>query len=239
MAKDEIYANPQFEVADFVFDEAVADVFPDMLQRSVPGYPAIINMIQLLAQRHVQVGSNLYDLGCSLGAATVAMDTGVNVDGCTIVAVDNAPAMIERAERELRLKNAQLKLQCDDIRNVEISQASVVVLNFTLQFLSTEDRLELLKKIRQGLLPGGVLILSEKILGDDQFANELLVDMHHSFKVANGYSELEVAQKRAAIENVLIPETFSQHQERLLEAGFSRVDKWFQCFNFMSLVAQA
>lgn len=239
MSKDDIYAKPRSGIADFVFDEAVAAVFPDMLSRSVPGYPAIINMIQLLTERHVQPNSKLYDLGCSLGAATVAMDAGIHVAGCEIVAVDNAPAMIRRAETELDLNNSQLDLRCADIRDISVDNASVVVMNFTLQFLPLRDRELLLKNIHHGLKPGGVFILSEKIAGDDAFADDLLVDMHHSFKRANGYSELEISQKRSAIENVLVPETFAEHEQRLLNAGFSRVDKWFQCFNFVSMVAQA
>lgn len=239
MSKDRIYSHSHIDVADFVFDEAVVDVFPDMIERSVPGYPAIINMIELLTRRHVKPSTRLYDLGCSRGAATMAMDAGVGVPGCEIIAIDNSSAMIEKATSDICLKNAHLSLECSDIRDTEINNASIIVMNFTLQFVPLADRLDLLRKARNGLCEGGVLVLSEKIMGKDQVANDLLVDMHHTFKTSNGYSDLEVSQKRSALENVLIPETYQQHEERLLEAGFSRVDKWFQCFNFVSLVAQA
>jgi tRNA (cmo5U34)-methyltransferase len=113
-----------------------------------------------------------------------------------------------------------------------------VVLNFTLQFLPPGDRLPLLARIRDGLRAGGILILSEKIAGRDAAADGLLTEMHHAFKRANGYSELEISRKRSALEKVLVPETLDTHRQRLAAAGFARADLWFQCFNFVSLVAR-
>ena len=126
---------------------------------------------------------------------------------------------------------------CADIQSVEIADASMVVLNFTLQFIPPEDRLQLLETIANGMRPGGVLILSEKVVFNDVHLNGLLSDIHHDFKRAHGYSDLEISQKRSALENVLIPETIATHRERLLDAGFTSIDVWFQCFNFMSMLA--
>lgn len=238
--QDRLYAEPNPEIADFAFDDRVAAVFPDMIRRSVPGYAAIVSMIGLLAEEHAQPHSRLYDLGCSLGAATAAMRGRVHAQGCELVAVDNAPAMIERAREIFDSEPGMpVELQCADIRDVTIENASVVILNFTLQFLPTEERLPLLKRIRQGMRPGGVLVLSEKVAGADAAQDALLTDMHHAFKRANGYSDLEISQKRIALEKVLVPETVAVHQQRLADAGFDRSDLWFQCFNFVSLVARA
>jgi tRNA (cmo5U34)-methyltransferase len=238
--RDRLYADPQTRIADFAFDDHVAAVFPDMIRRSVPGYAAIVGMIGLLAEQHAQPHSRLYDLGCSLGAASTAMRARVDVQGCQLVAVDNAPAMIERAREQFdNTPGMAVTLQCADIRDVAIENASVVVLNFTLQFVPPADRLALLQRIRTGMRPGGVLVLSEKIAGADAAQNALLTELHHAFKRANGYSDLEISQKRSALEKVLQPETIAVHQQRLAEAGFSRSDLWFQCFNFVSLVAQA
>lgn len=124
-----------------------------------------------------------------------------------------------------------------DIREVEIEEASVVVLNFTLQFLAPDDRQALLEKIYASLRPGGILILSEKYVFDDETAHELLIDLHHDFKRANGYSELEISQKRSAIENVMLPDSIQTHRDRLSQIGFSSVEVWFQCFNFGSMFA--
>jgi tRNA (cmo5U34)-methyltransferase len=130
-----------------------------------------------------------------------------------------------------------VELICDDLRNVPIADASVVVLNFTLQFIPPEERLSLLERICNGMRPGGVLILSEKVVFADEHLNTLLTDIHHDFKRAHGYSDLEISQKRTALENVLVPEPIAAHRERLKKAGFSSVDVWFQCFNFMSMLA--
>jgi len=237
--RDLIYAEQQEKPADFVFDRRVAAVFPDMINRSVPGYATIIGMIGLLAGRHARSDSNLYDLGCSLGAASAAMRTALQATDCRILAVDNAPAMIQRAAGNLATESeVPIDLICADVQDVVIQNASVAVLNFTLQFLPKDKRLPLLQKIRQGMLDDGVLILSEKIAGVDAQEDALLVDLHHAFKQANGYSELEISQKRSALDKVLLPETIAVHKERLEKAGFSRVDLWFQCFNFVSFVAR-
>jgi len=238
--RDRLYAEPHAEVADFAFDERVAAVFPDMIRRSVPGYAAIIGMIGLLAEQHAQPGSRLYDLGCSLGAATAAMRARLTAPDCELLAVDNAPAMIERAREQFdNSPGAPVTLLCADIRDVAVQDASVVVLNFTLQFLPPEERLAMLTGIRRGMRPGGVLVLSEKIAGADAAQDALLTELHHTFKRANGYSDLEISQKRSALERVLLAETVAHHQQRLAEAGFARSDLWFQCFNFVSLVARA
>lgn len=236
--RDRLFADNVSQTDDFVFDDAVAAVFPDMIKRSVPGYPAIINMIQLLAEAYVQPDSVLLDLGCSLGASTVALDLGGAGTECQVIGVDNAPAMLARAQATLSGRHPRIEWVCSDVREVSVADASVVALNFTLQFLPPADRLSLLKRVQLGLRPGGILILSEKVSGQDEMADELLTEMHHAFKKANGYSRLEISRKRTALENILVPETLEVHRERLEKAGFSRTDLWFQCFNFVSLVAR-
>lgn len=210
-----------------------------MIKRSVPGYSNIISAIGMMTARFAQPHSQLYDLGCSLGGATQEMRRNITQAGCAIIAVDNSSAMLERAASHLASfkSDVPLTLTEADICDIEINNASVVVLNFTLQFIAPEQREALLEKIYQGLNPGGVLILSEKFISADDTVNELLIDLHHDFKRANGYSELEVSQKRTALENVLRPETPEQHKARLTRVGFDHVDMWFQCFNFGSMVA--
>ncbi len=237
--KDRIFAEIIQKPADFVFDERVAAVFPDMLRRSIPGYPAIINMIETLTARYAQPGSNLYDLGCSLGASSLALLKGLRVDNCRIIGIDTSEAMISRC-RQIEAQQddrAVMEFICEDICNTSMENASVVVMNFTLQFIDPSKRADLLEKIATGMLPGGILILSEKVRFANSHVNELLIDVYHAFKKANGYSDLEISQKRSALENVLIPETIEAHAQRLLNAGFVSADVWFQCFNFMSMLA--
>ncbi len=237
---DAIYATPLQKMVDFQFDERVVAVFPDMIQRSVPGYGMIIANIGILAAKYAQAGSHCYDLGCSLGAASLAMRQRINQPECDIIAVDNSPAMIERG-RELLARDVvsviPVTMICADLREVSIENASVVVLNFTLQFVPPAERLALIQRIHAGLKPGGVLILSEKIAFSEPGRQQFHEKLHHDFKRANGYSDLEISQKRSALENVMIPETLACHQERLQAAGFTSSDLWFQCFNFASLVA--
>jgi tRNA (cmo5U34)-methyltransferase len=239
MDKDQIYSESLARIADFSFDEQVADVFTDMIERSVPGYRSIITMIETLTEHYAQPGSNLYDLGCSLGAATLSMARGLNAENCEILAVDNSAAMVERCRKTVERCHtcASVNVVVGDILTTDFTDASVVVLNFTLQFIPPEERFQLLEKIQNGMRPGGVLILSEKVVFEDGHLDKLLFDIHHDFKRAHGYSDLEISQKRNALDNVLIPETIPTHRDRLLQAGFTSVDVWFQCFNFMSMLA--
>jgi tRNA (cmo5U34)-methyltransferase len=237
--KDSIYANPIAELAAFRFDDEVARVFPDMIKRSVPGYTTIIAMTGLMAGKFSMPDSFCYDLGCSLGASTLAMRQHIRADGCRILAVDNSEAMLNRCRAviETDTHDTPVDLLCADVLDTTIENASVVVLNFTLQFIPLAQREELVQRISAGLKPGGILILSEKVHFADPHLNALNIELHHQFKRANGYSDLEIAQKRDSIENVLIPETLDAHKQRIASAGFSSCDVWFQCFNFASLVA--
>ena len=237
--RDDLFARPLGAVADFVFDEDVVSVFPDMIKRSVPGYETIIAMTGTLAEKYVQEGSNCYDLGSSLGASTLAIARNLGKRRATLIAVDNSSAMISRCRALLDSQNLnrQIELHCADIRQVAIENASMAVLNFTLQFVPVEDRDTLLATIYNGLNPDGILVLSEKVRFADEGLDSLMIELHHSFKCANGYSDLEVSQKRDALENVLLPETLGAHKARLEKAGFRCADVWFQCFNFASLIA--
>ncbi len=242
--RDDIYASQRLDIAGFSFDQSVASVFPDMIKRSAPGYETIIAMTGTLAERYVQPNSHCYDLGCSLGASSIAMRHHIQPPGCQIIAVDNSEAMLEQCKAVLKLDDSTSKktltpveLVCGNIEDIPITNASLVVLNFTLQFIPVEQRQNLLLKIAEGLLPGGVVVLSEKVAFADSAHQELMIDLHHSFKRANGYSDLEISQKRTALEDVLIPETLETHRQRLRQTGFDSVDVWFQCFNFASLIA--
>ncbi len=237
--KDIIFSNKQSQIKDFAFDAQVVEVFPDMISRSVPGYNTIIDTIGRLSQQFVLDNSNVYDLGCSLGAATLAMRQGITAENCQLIGIDNSPAMVERCKMHVNAFKGKTPIEIieGNILDLQIENASMVVLNFTLQFIAPEDRQALIDKIWAGLLPGGLLVLSEKISGNDTVCNELLIDLHHNFKRANGYSELEIAQKRTALENIMRVDNLAHHKSRLQQAGFKHVTPWFQCFNFFSLIA--
>ncbi len=241
MSKDEIYANSDNGEQPFRFNSAVAEVFPDMLRRSIPGYAASIEAISSLAARYVSAASTCYDLGCSLGAATLAMRAGISVPGCQIIAVDNAAAMVERCRDIVASDSDQqqtpVEVRQADIQDIDIKNASMVVMNYTLQFLDVDARAAIVQRIYDGLLPGGLFLLSEKVVDEDPYMEELLVDLHHEHKRRNDYSQLEISRKRAALENVLLPESVPAHRTRLAAAGFKRSAVWLRYFNFVSIVA--
>lgn len=243
IGSDKVYADKRVEVSPFEFNEDVVRVFPDMIERSVPGYRSVLDMTRVVASAFVKPGTVVYDLGCSLGATTRAILDGVagmnGEEDCKIVAIDNAPAMIHQCQRELSsyATCVDLDLRLGDILEEPVQNASLVTLNYTLQFIPLAERLPLLTRICDGLIPGGALILSEKVVFSNSIHQDVLTSLHHGFKRMNGYSDLEISQKRTALENVLIPESIRTHQDRLNRAGFSTNMVWFQSLNFVSILA--
>lgn len=237
--KDKVYSAHRAQIEAFAFDSNVADVFDDMIRRSVPGYGMTLSLLGIIAQHYAKPGTRIYDLGCSLGAGIAAMGTKLETPDVTFIGVDNSAAMLDRCRPNIATVTEihPVELLCKNIQDVAIENASIVVLNFTLQFIPIEHRLELLKRIHESLVDGGILVLSEKIQFDDPRIQEDLTTLHHDFKRANGYSDLEISQKRSALENVLIPETIDAHETRLAAAGFARDEIWLQCFNFASFLA--
>jgi tRNA (cmo5U34)-methyltransferase len=240
--RDRIYAETRSDdhsaTAPFEFSESVVRVFPDMIERSVPGYRLLLEMTPLMVRRAVQPGTRVYDLGCSLGAATLAARRAVGVEGVEIIAADTSPDMVHRCREIVAADNSRVPVQVleADACALPIENASVVLMYFTLQFIERAQRAALLQKIASGLRPGGILLLAEKLAFDS--VNQAWLDTHHhDFKRAQGYSDLEIARKRQALENVLVPETRVHHHQRLLDAGFGQVIDWFQCFNFSAMAA--
>jgi len=238
MKKDNIYATQLPKVGDFKFDRKVANVFPDMIQRSIPGYNTLISNIGVIANLYAKEDSNIYDLGCSTGAVTQSIYHRTRKPGCVIHAVDNSIAMLDKAKSYLsnEAHPTSLEFHHNDICELPLENASVVVMNFTLQFIALEKRSYIINKIYDSLLPGGILILSEKAQLDSK-EHDLIDKLHLEFKRDQGYSELEISQKRTSLENVMILDHVSTHTERLKNAGFETVHPWFNCFNFFSFLA--
>lgn len=238
-SKDTIFAQPLNELRDFVFDQKVVEVFPDMIKRSVPGYSTIVHMIGQMAERYCQSGTHCYDLGCSLGAATLAMRHRITSADSKIIAIDNSKEMITRCQQVIDADSSEVpvELRLGDILDIRIENASICVLNFTLQFVPPDHRTLLLQRIYEGMVSGGILIVSEKLAFENAQHQKLMAEFHHYFKKTNGYTDMEISQKRNAIENVLIPESFETHKNRLQHIGFTGTELWFQCFNFASFIA--
>ena len=229
--------NKQSDIADFRFDQDVVKVFDDMVRRSVPGYDSMIQMIGLIARMYGQDNTNYYDLGSSTGAITLSIALNNKSKNNQFFAIDNSKEMVEQCKKNLQNKVGNLQAICNDINQVKIQNASIVVLNLTLQFIDVNLRSILINKIYDGLEPGGILIISEKIHFDDAVTQNQITKLHMDFKKENGYSELEIANKRQAIENVLITETKEHHLNRLRECGFVETSCFFQCLNFVSFLS--
>ena len=234
--RDKLF-NSQSDISDFRFDDSVVEVFDDMVKRSVPGYEAMIQMVGLVARTYGKDHTNYYDLGCSTGTTTLSLALNNKHKNNKLIAVDNSPQMVKECQRNLSEKIDNFEIVCGDINDISIENASIVVLNLTLQFVELEKRSKLIKKIYDGLVPDGVLIISEKIHFDDKENQEQLARLHLDFKRANGYSELEIANKRQSLENILVTESKQAHLERLKVCGFKESSCYFQCLNFASFLS--
>jgi tRNA (cmo5U34)-methyltransferase len=236
---DNIYANQLDKIESFSFNQKVVDVFPDMISRSVPGYEAIINGVAELATLFVQPNTRIYDLGCSLGAVTLAMAKSIREKPIKIIGVDNSSAMVKRCAEKVSAFSFANNVEIieGDINDFECENASFIVLNFTLQFIEPDKRQALINRLYHTLNHGGVLIVSEKLKHQDSRINEAIVHMHHNFKRNNGYSDLEIAQKRSALERVMLLDTQQTHHQRFDKAGFASSSLWFQQLNFASFMA--
>lgn len=236
--KDTIFSVQHAKIEAFQFDKSVVAVFPDMIERSVPGYQTILAGIGELAEKYSQTNTHCYDLGCSLGAVTLTMRPRLKT-GCKIIAVDTSKTMIERAKEHIEGFHSEIPVEifCQDMAETELNNASVVVINFTLQFIAPKARQALINKIYQKITRGGILIVSEKIHFDNSEIQDAITHLHLQFKRANGYSELEISQKRASLENVLVSDTEQTHLARFKKAGFDSASIWFQAYNFVSFLA--
>ena len=223
----------------FEFNEPVARVFDDMLERSVPFYKECQQMVIELACHFAQKNSTVYDLGCSTGTLLRRLvKTLPATQKIRFVGLDNSEAMLKKARGKLKghLKRCEL-VEADLEGDFELSDASVVIMNYTLQFLPPKRRAAMLKKIYKGLRPGGGLILIEKVRGESDGLNDLFIEQYHAHKRSRGYSKLEIAKKRDALENVLIPLRPGKNRDLLTKAGFRQADVFFKWFNFAGFLA--
>lgn len=234
---DRVYSKPMATIEAFRFDSAVADVFQDMIDRSVPGYGLVLQLIGMLAEKYALPNTNVYDLGCSLGASTLQLRRHVPAS-CHVIGVDNSTAMVDRCKANLQRDHsaARYDIRLEDLRETRFENASVVILTFTLQFIADEERQAILNRIFDGLADGGIFLLSEKVKYENEGQQALMTELHHDFKKMQGYSDLEIAQKRASLENVLVPNTEDEHLARLTSAGFRQSEICMRCLNFSTFL---
>jgi len=247
--KDTVFRKPINQVKDFVFDETVASVFDDMISRSVPHYQEVQSATALIARKLYLPNSLIYDLGCSTGTTLLLLSnafTDASTDTSTdtsvqIVGVDNSRPMLDICQQKLdacRLRGCCIQLVESNIEQFLPTQASVVIMNYSLQFIDPAKRLKVLTNICHSLIPGGAVVVTEKVAHNDPSMEELLTELYYDFKRRNGYSQLEISNKREALENVLVPWTLKQNISLLKNAGFRHVEVFLKWYNFASFVAR-
>ena len=237
-SKDSLFQVEQV-AEDFVFNERVAQVFDNMLDRSVPFYEEVILSIARIVRTSLNNGDTIVDLGCATGSTLMRLSSLLADKGFNYIGIDNSAAMLDKAQckAEMFSKKDTVSFIEQDILQMDQPGTSAFILNYTLQFIRPLHRERFLKTIFSKLRPGGICILSEKTISHHPGLNRTFIDIYHSFKQEKGYSELEIAKKREALENVLIPCSLKENTGMLQSAGFVEIEPFFQWFNFASILA--
>jgi len=221
----------------FEFDEAVASVFDDMLSRSVPFYKEVQELIIEFINLNASADDRIIDLGSSTAKFLLELYSKKRFN-LKLIGVDNSKPMVEQARRKIKAYGANIELILDDFEEIEMRDYKFIISNYTLQFIRPIKRPKLVKKIFNGLKEGGFFIFSEKVVFEDKKLDKDIIEIYYNYKKRQGYSEVEIAKKREALENVLIPFTIKENIEMCKEAGFKRVDTLFQWANFVTFVAK-
>jgi len=238
MGKDKVFNQPR-EASDFKFGNEVVTVFDDMVSRSVPFYGEIQRMVAEMGKDFAMPGSNLYDLGCSTGASLILLDNVVD-EKVKFVGLDDSEEMLKKCDKKLQENGIKRKYElnyADLNQGISIENASVVNLCLTLQFIRPLNRERLVQQIYDGMNDNGCLILTEKVLGEDSLFNRLFIKYYYDMKRRHSYSDMEISQKREALENVLIPYKLEENKELLKKCGFKLVDVFFKWYNFCGIIA--
>ena len=234
MKKDKIFKKQILK--QFEFDKEVASVFDDMLNRSVPFYTEMLDLTTSFALKFCKSGSVIYDLGCSTASTLINIAQKSKID-LELIGIDSSDAMCERAKQKCKAYGLKIEILNNDIFNIDFKSSSVIISNYTLQFIRPLQREKLIKKIYDSLDEGSVFIFSEKIISDDKNLNKIMIDKYYEFKKTKGYSEFEIAQKREALENVLIPYTYEENKKMIKDVGFKQFDCLFRWVNFATFIA--
>lgn len=239
MSKDKIFKKRKKLIQNFNFGKQTAAVFDDMLDRSVPFYREIQRMIGEISSDFARKGTRLYDLGCSTANTFIMIDSMIPKE-VTFVGVDDSKEMLQKAKEKMKNAGVSRKYELKHLdlnKPFKISKASVVIMNLTLQFIRPLYRQRVIQSVAQGLNEGGCLILVEKVLSPHSTLNRLFIKHYYEYKERNGYSKTEIAQKREALENILVPYHFDENRELLLANGFKGCDIFFRWYNFCGIVA--
>ncbi len=234
--KDTVYAQKLKSISPFCFDEKVAIAFDDMVNRSIPYYQEIHQLLLDIVGLSFQEGDLIYDLGCSTGTTIHILSEHLQNKKAHFIGVDNSHAMIKEAQEKTKKLPHSIELLTQDLTQLNFQQCGLVIMNYTLQFIDPAERYHLIERIYNALRPGGIILLSEKIKSPQKRVQDLTTKLYYDFKKRNGYSELEISQKRSALENILIPYTANEQISLLQKAGFEQSEMIFRWHNFASFI---
>ncbi len=232
---DKVFTKPiekQFE-----FDEDVAFVFDDMLDRSVPFYKEVIKLVANIVELNTKENSTVLDLGCSTANTLLYIDKNSDKK-LNLIGYDNSEAMLEVAKKKIKAFGSRIELVYDDIVEVSFPRSDVILANYMLQFIRPLKRVDFIEKIYNSLYDEGIFIFSEKIIYDDKKFNKQMIDIYYDFKKSQGYSDFEISQKREALENVLVPYSEDENKKMIKECGFRSVETIFKWGNFATFMAK-
>lgn len=237
--RDEIFGKKKSDINDFSFNDEVAAVFDDMVERSIPNYGEVHRIVADMVRRYLPDGATVYDLGCSTGSTIVLMHQTAKSENksLNIIGIDASASMLEKCQNKLDQNNVKATLVQGDLLALEFESCDMIVMDYTLQFIPIQERTLLLQKLYHCLKPGGRFVLAEKIASSQAKIQDMITDLYYDFKRRNGYSELEISQKREALENVMTPLTPREQISMLEAAGFHQVDMIFRWYNFAAWLA--
>ena len=232
--RDEVFSAGDFQKGSFRFNNAVASVFDDMANRSIPFYREVIQLTGKIAQSFVPDNGRIYDLGCSTGNTLMFLAQSLQNKKVKLIGCDPAEAMLKKAaeKAEAFTYSHDIEFIQNTCENIELANADMIIMNYTLQFIDKAERPVLLKKIYDALKPGGTFIISEKLKQKSEIVENFNTKTYENFKAGNGYSELEIANKRQALENILVPGSLDENIEQLQKAGFEETEVIFKWLNF-------
>ena len=222
--------NKQFE-----FDNEVADVFDDMIDRSVPFYKENLNLSINILKNYINDNDNILDLGSSTG--TFLINLAKLNPNLKLTGIDNSSAMIQKAQKKAKAFGVNIDFLEEDFLEYEFGKNKIISANYTIQFIRPIKREKLITKIYNSLEDGGIFLMSEKLISEDKKLNKILIDEYYKYKKEKGYSEYEIAKKREALENVLIPYTELENREMLSTSGFKHIEVIFRWCNFATFLA--
>jgi len=223
-------------IKQFEFDEEVASVFDDMLNRSVPFYKEMQRLSINFACNFLNENDKVYDLGCSTASTLIELSKHCK-HNLELIGIDNSTAMLNRASKKAKAFGVDIELINSDLHDVDYTNAKLILSNYTLQFIRPLQREKLVKKVFDSLENEGIFIFSEKVISSNSKLNKQSIDEYYEFKKTQGYSEFEISQKREALENVLIPYTEEENKKMILDAGFSHCETIFKWVNFATFIA--